>query len=508
MKAYLMHRDRDFDLESAPPANEEELVGDLELNTLFAAMANGDQFLFEVARRAVLASLANPEEIVYRQRVLADCLERPELVRELYGISIEGLQAKRRALGFLSDSPDAILSRSVDALEYLVGTLRKLREFANTNAGGFRSEGFKRLCAMVAEELDDAYFERVEAHLRELRFRRGVLMSARLGPGNRGVDYVLRRQQRPGWVKRVAQKVRRPTNSFEIPPRDDAGFKALTELRARGINLVANALAQSTDHILAFFAMLRTELAFYVGCVNLHERLTAKSEPTCFPTPVAARERALSARGLYDVCLTLHLGGRAIGNELAADGRDLAMITGANQGGKSTFLRSVGLGQLMMQSGMFVAAQEFRASPCKGLFTHYKREEDRTMRRGKLDEELARMSEIADRIVPGAMLLCNESFSATNEREGSEIARQVVRALSDAGVRVLFVTHLYDLAHGLHAERSDTALFLRAERLSDGRRTFRVVEGEPLPTSYGEDSFKRIFGATAAKRAVAAAGGS
>jgi DNA mismatch repair ATPase MutS len=170
------------------------------------------------------------------------------------------------------------------------------------------------------------------------------------------------------------------------------------------------------------------------------------------------------------------------------------MITGANQGGKSTFLRSVGLAQLMMQSGMFVGAQSLRASIGAGLATHYRREEDETMESGKLDEELRRMSEIADQIVPGALILCNESFASTNEREGSEIARQVVRAMLDKQIRVLFVTHMYDLAHSFHAQQRGSALFLRAEREPDGRRTFQLREGEPLPTSYGEDSYRRIFG--------------
>ncbi len=116
------------------------------------------------------------------------------------------------------------------------------------------------------------------------------------------------------------------------------------------------------------------------------------------------------------------------------------------------------------------------------------------MQGGKLDEELARMSEIAGQITTNSILLCNESFAATNEREGSEIARQVVRAMLDKQIKVFFVTHMYDLAHGFYAQGLDTALFLRAERQPDGRRTFKFVEREPLPTSYGEDAYRRIFG--------------
>ena len=97
-------------------------------------------------------------------------------------------------------------------------------------------------------------------------------------------------------------------------------------------------------------------------------------------------------------------------------------------------------------------------------------------------------------ITPGSLLLCNESFASTNEREGSEIARQIVRAMRGAGIRVFFVTHLYDLARGLHAEPGPSALFLRAERQADGRRTFRLAVGEPLPTSHGQDVYADVFG--------------
>jgi len=92
------------------------------------------------------------------------------------------------------------------------------------------------------------------------------------------------------------------------------------------------------------------------------------------------------------------------------------------------------------------------------------------------------------------MVLFNESFAATNEREGSEIARQIIEALLEKRITVFFVTHLYEFAHGFYNEKMANAMFLRAERQTDGRRTFKVIEGEPLQTSYGEDVYNRIFG--------------
>ncbi|GMR02166.1 MAG: DNA mismatch repair protein MutS [Acidimicrobiia bacterium] len=493
LKVRLMHRDRDVDPQQELPPNEEALTQDLELNSLFEAMALGDVIVFDMAKRGVLSSLSDPEAIVYRQEVLADCLDHPSIAREIYDIAVAAIEGEKKFfLGGFSDSPDMVLSRSVRMLGFLVSTLKRLRKITDEYADGFRSEGFQRLFDMLESEFDDVYIQTIEGQLRDLSLRHGVLVSAVLGKGNKGTDYVLRKPRGKSWLRWPPIGIH--TYSFEIADRDMNGAKALSRIRARGVNLAANAVAQATDQFVDFFGTLRTELAFYIGCLNLADRLAEKDEPTCFPVPVDAHDPALCAQGLYDVSLALlNPGGRVVGNDVLGDGKLLVMITGANQGGKSTFLRSLGLAQLMLQSGMFVAATSFRANVCRGIFTHYLREEDSAMESGKLDEELRRMSDIADEIGPGCILLCNESFSSTNEREGSEIARQVVRALVEAGVKVFFVTHLFDLAQSVYRTELESALFLRAERGSDGLRPFKLVQGAPLPTSFGEDVYRQIF---------------
>jgi MutS domain V len=494
MKAFLMHGASDFDTEAELPPNAEALIADLELDTLLATMASGDRFLLDIARQALLMSLPDPDAIVYRQQVLTDCLAHPDVVQELYEVAGEALKAQRSVWGtLLRDSPRTILSTSVAKMELFVGFLRRLREMTDQHAGKFSSPGLVRFFAMLSEELDEDYFEVVDEHLKALKFQGGILISAQLTAGNKGKRYRLRRAREQGLLGRMFD---RSGYSFTIPERDHNGYKALGEIEDRGVNLVANALTQAVDHVLSFFTMLRCEIGFYVACLNLKARLDERGEPTALPVPVAAEAPVLCARGLYDVCLALTTGDRVVGNDVDADDKLLVMITGANQGGKSTFLRSVGLAQLMTQCGMFVGAESLRVNICAGVFTHYKREEDATMESGKLDEELARMSEIASHLTSNCLLLCNESFAATNEREGSQIARQVVTALLEQGIKVLFVTHMFDLADGFHQRKLDAALFLRAERGADGARPFKLSEAPPLPTSYGEDSYRKIFGAS------------
>ncbi len=90
-------------------------------------------------------------------------------------------------------------------------------------------------------------------------------------------------------------------------------------------------------------------------------------------------------------------------------------------------------------------------------------------------------------------MLFNEALQSTNEREGSEIGRQIVQALVDSRVKVFLVTHMYDLARSLRDAKIGNPLFLRAERLEDGARTFRIIPGAPLPTSHAKDLYEQIF---------------
>jgi DNA mismatch repair ATPase MutS len=497
MNAYLLFKDRDFYLEQELKLNEPVLANDLELNTLFKAMALGDRFLYEVASKVIISCLNNdPDTIIYRQNILRDCLENPLIIRKMYDIAVEAIEGRRKAWwGFFGKYPSGILHGSIEVMHLFMGMLRKLKSITDEHSDKFESEGFGAFFTKLKQELNNEYFAAVNDRLRELIFRGGVLISAELEKGNKGANYILRKSEddKRSWIKRIVSP-RPPSYSFYISDRDQSGARALSELNDRGIHLAANALAQSVDHIQNFINMLRIELGFYIGCLNLREQLAQKGEPISFPLPVASNERRHSFKGLYDVCLALHLEQRIVGNDVNADNKNLVIITGANQGGKSTFLRSIGLAQLMMQCGMFVPAESFCSNVCDSLFTHFKREEDTTMKSGKLDEELRRMSDIVDNMTSNSMLLLNESFAATNEREGSEISRQIICALLEKRIKVFFVTHLYDFAHSYYERKAEKAIFLRAERQADGGRTFKLIEGEPLQTSYGEDLYNRIFG--------------
>ncbi|GAA2737640.1 MutS-related protein [Actinocorallia aurantiaca] len=493
MRPRLMFADGDFDSRAPEPPLAGELVEDLHLETLWAGMARGDGRLFALARAATLAPLTDPAAIAYRQEALGDCLRNAPAVRALHALADEAVTAEEKTIR-VAGSPEALLNRSRRLLELFCGHLRGLGGLASRHARDFHSAGFTRLFQLIRTELDEEYLRSVEALLGGLDFEHGIIAGARLGEGNKSVDFRLHEPPGKGRASSLHRRLKKSGLSYAIPGRYEEDWRALAMFRGSVLAPVADAVTRSADHVRDFFRALRDELGFYVGCLNLAETLSRLGLPVCLPEPHPAGAGVFTARGLYEPCLALRLDAAVEGNDVDADGIGLISVTGANRGGKSTFLRSVGVAHLMMQCGMFTCAGRFAASAPEGVFTHFKREEDRSMSSGKLDEELSRMSAIVDRLRPGSLVLCNESFMSTNEREGSDVSVEVVGALTGLGVRVVSVTHLYGFARRMREERPDGCLFLTAGREAGGERTFRLQPGIPSPTAHAGDLYARIFG--------------
>lgn len=489
-----MYQNRDFDLNKKLPIHAHDIIKDLQLDILFQCMAQNDQTILNVVQSAFLDSLKLKEQIKYRQAILCDCLKHPNTVRKLYQIANDTIEQEQKQLrGFLCNYPSSILHYSVETLQTFAHKLKELRDIADEYSHQFNSEGFNNLFLMLQTELNDTYLADMNEHLKRLQFPDGILTCTHLGNGLQASDYTLLKEpynKMNFWERLFGKK---DGLTFMISERDESGARALSELKDRSINLAANAVAQSSDHILNFFIMLKTELAFYIGCINLWEQFQKIHVPVCLPKPLESNQRDHSFQKLYNSCLALKQNGEIVGNTSQALGKDLIVITGANQGGKTTFLRSIGQAQLMMQCGMFVTAESFTANICNGLFTHFKREEDSTMKSGKLDEELFRMSAIVDCLRKNSLVLFNESFSSTNEREGSEISRQITLSLLQKQIKIFTVTHLYQFADDLYNQYCSTYLFLRATRNQDGNRNLKIQPGAPLLTAFGEDLYKIIF---------------
>lgn len=485
MKIRLMDENGVWNSDQKLPFGAADNENDLELTSVFAEMAQDDSGIHAAVRTALLTPLVQADQILYRQQVLTDCLNNSEAVRSLYELTRNALDKQESSDLRFSElqSVSSQFDRCLTRLTYLVSTLHALWNFAQDREANFGSKGFQSLFLDLSENLDDRFFAGTDDLLQQLQFREGMLIGAQLtGSGGSFGHELLRMGLR-------AVPTQKSTSFYEVPQDDLHGLSDLLHRREIAMSDSNRILVRAISFISDYLRALENNLAFYVGCLNLHQSLMARKISICMPV-ISPMEYSWSAAGLTELNIALE-GDLPVANDLKI--KNCCVITGADLGGKTTFLRSVGQSQLMMQCGMFVAASSFTAPVTAGVYTHFQREEDRELRNGKLGEELDRMSGIVDHISPGALLLCDESFCSTNEREGSELAWQITQALWKQGIALFTVTHLFAFAQRLYEQCRNDCTFLCSERLLDGTRTKRILPGVPQKTSFSEDLYQEVF---------------
>jgi len=481
MHVHLLHRDRDFNLNVKPSWGYENLREDLTLGRIIDSLSDGDEVVTSVFRCIFSSPLRSSDAIVYRQESLKDAMANPETVEELYALCKE-TEEKGKAYWnwFSSTSISCTFSTALGLLEMYLSMLEKVRSVAVRVASCFHSEGFRTFFDTFEKELSDASLKEMRRLLALLRDPSGLLISAEVGSGMEGVSYVLREKSEKGNRLRW-----RFAPSLPIAERDDRGAKDVEQRKWRALFDVTGVLSQAAENLEHFFRQLRQELAFFKGCLQLKRILETCHMPVTIPNVDENNSNKYSLKGMYDVSLVVLHHDAVVANDVELDGKSLVLVTGANQGGKTTFLKSFSEMQLMASCGMFVGASSCRIPIRPSMFTHFKRGEDETHASGKLDEELERMGGIVDHLEKGSLVLMNESFSSTNEKEGSRIAKEITSSFLRHGIFVVSVTHLLTYAD---AFLDDTrAFFLKAQRLEDGGRTFQMLPGIPEKSAYGED---------------------
>ncbi|MEM4778179.1 MAG: hypothetical protein QW062_01890 [Thermoplasmatales archaeon] len=494
LSPHLLYRSSDLELDQKLTQRWVAIFSDIGMNLIIERMAMGDERVKGVCERVLAIGLSNLDDIKYRQDVIRDGIKNKDTIRKLYTKLNDTIDKARKQLFWLgSSSPEYSLYESISILKFYVSFLSYLREIAEANYKEFNSEGFQTLFINIINKFNENYLNEIVENLNRLEFPNGVKVSGKLGRDCELTELKLvKPESRRPWALNISRLSERKL-TYVLPERDESGFQELAGIKNKSLLPVTIALKSATDNLLNFVNSLLLELSFIIGCINLYEDLTMRGGAIIFPELRPTEEYALGFEGLYDISLFIKIKDKVVSNSLEPGHQKLIMITGANRGGKSTFLRSIGQSLIMMKAGMFVAAKKFVASIFTSIHTHFKREEEREMTMGKLDEELERMNLILDEVTKGSVILFNESFASTNAIEASQIAGGIISGLVEKGARVIYVTHIYELASQFLDRFSGDVRFLVAERLDTGERTFRIVEGIPTSTSYADDLFRKIF---------------
>lgn len=525
MKVRLLYPDGEW-VHPVSYFDREEIIRDLNLTIIFRTAGSifsegnrdkphgsseRDAFVTEMMRKVMMVPLLCERDLLYRQEIVRESMRNYSFMEALYNLAkqanseIERFAAVKKEKWYRNGDNDRsrLLLTELEYLDRQVFYLDELKKLLLEQTGEFASEGLGEFKCRFLSEYHEEYQTTLHEVLHDLAEAAAggmVELSARLGKRLEMTDLVLCRIKDKEPERGIGKKV---TEKFEMLARNllISGahvenlenlnlLQEVTELRNTALASLMSFFIPFLEEKEEFFSQLYQQTAFYIGAVNLCRQMQRFHVPVCFSEVTPRKD--LWFDGLVVLSLALYNQNLPVSNRLDAHDKYLVVVTGANQGGKSTFLRSLGIAQIMHQCGLFVAAEHFGAGLYRNVFTHFTRREDSAMNSGRLDEELGRMERIFDHITEDSVLYLNESFATTTEKEGSVIAGDIVKALYDRKIRVMMVTHLLAFARECYATHPEHAVFLAAERLENGHRTFHIVETAPEQTSYGLDLYDEL----------------
>ena len=217
------------------------------------------------------------------------------------------------------------------------------------------------------------------------------------------------------------------------------------------------------------------ELPYYLSYRAFQMEMEEKGYAFCAPT--TDPQKRMEATGLYDLALSIvasREGRKVVSNETYYnDGESFFVLTGPNQGGKTTFARSLGQLVFFTKMGLDVPAKSANVHYFRNILTHFSVEESIETGRGKLKEELLRLAPMMEDYEENAFVVINELFTTAATYDAEIMGKKVLGHFIDQKCRGIYVTHLKELASA-HPKVVSLRATLNEERL----QTFRIERSE------------------------------
>jgi hypothetical protein len=401
--------------------------------------------------------LTTLDQIAYRHEIMRD-LENERLFTALntfskHMLAMRAQLAEEKVLPYQYQRERALLNAADNYCEGVSGLRREL------DAAGARSRGLVAVRNYLAQYVDSPAFQTLSQRTRTVKeglaaVRYCVLIdetNITVRNYEDEVDYSAEVENifarfKQGAVKdyRVGLPESVAMNHIEamildyVAKLNPAAFAALADFYAKHQNFVDQPTADFDRGI-----------QFYLSYIEFVAGLEQAGMKFCYPV-VSDTSKDTVVRGSFDLALATKLaasGTPAVTNDITLTGAERMMvITGPNQGGKTTFARAFGQLHYLASLGCPVAGTEARLFLVDRIYTHFDTEEDVATLQGKLKNELVRIHRVLDQATPRSLVVLNEIFSSTTLEDAIFLGKNMLTRLSSLDVLGVCVTFLDELS--------------------------------------------------------------
>jgi DNA mismatch repair protein MutS len=432
-----------------------ELLADLRLDHVIDSIT-GDRDEYDL-RPLFLTPLGSVDSINYRQDVFRD-LEDPALVAHMRAFS-KTLHSMREQLAH-----GELLSR-YQKLRWFAGAVgiycQAVTELTNSLATtNLRSQGFLGLREYLDAYAESAEFttlvadtKKITAELATIRYRLHII-------GDQ--VQVARAADRP--EADYAADIGALFERFMTDAATEYSFTtsasaAMYELEGAVLDTVAQTypkvfagLESYADRHAGYpdaaIAAFDREIHFYLEYLAYVADLRARGLAICYPV-VSTNSKAISAHAGFDLALAHRLNDAAaiVTNDFyLEDPERILVITGPNQGGKTTFARMFGQMHFLASLGLPVPGRDARLPLTDNVLTHFQRQERVENQRSELEIGLLHVHKILERATASSLIILNEVFSSTSLNDALFLNRAVLARVSDLDALCVCVTFLDELS--------------------------------------------------------------
>lgn len=256
---------------------------------------------------------------------------------------------------------------------------------------------------------------------------------------------------------------------------------------------VFNEISRFAERYAAFVAepvaRFDREAQWYLCYLERVDSLAGRGLVFCRPELAAAGTTDEAVRGGFDLALALASERDVVTNDYQLSGPErVLVVTGPNQGGKTTFARAFGQLHHLAALGLPVPATEARLVRTDRVLTHFEREEHMVDLRGKLADDIEALRRILASATERSVIVANEVFSSTTLDDARLLGQRALSAIGRLGAVGVYVTFVDELAT---LAPTTVSMVAGVERDDPTRRTFRVERRPPDGRAYARSLAER-----------------